>query len=146
MIQDLMPLIILIVVLALVGAIFLLITKNEFIRGMLSETDKSPSSSRFNVFYFGTLLGMAMTYGLIWVVVKQPDLTLGYLGIVAALLTALFGIGTKRKQIEVDGEVAELMTDVELTDKGKEKLALLKSDLKKTPEVKNKIEVLEKAL
>lgn len=72
----------------------------EFIRKMLSESNGSPSSMRFNITNIGVQWTAAITFGFIWVVLYYPSLILAYLGsILGALLIAL-GIKKAQKKDE----------------------------------------------
>jgi len=69
----------------------------RFLRLALSEDNGNPSSTRLNVFIALIQWSIAITFGFFWVVIIEPELVLGYLGILAALTAGLLGIKAWQK-------------------------------------------------
>lgn len=72
----------------------------KFIREALTEADGSPSSLRLNMFIGFTQWSAAMTVGFFYVLIAQPGLILGYLGILSALTGGLVGLKVTQRNVE----------------------------------------------
>ena len=72
----------------------------KFVKEALSEHDGSPSSLRLNIFIGFTQWSVAITIGFFYVLLAQPTLILGYLGVLSGLVGGLVGLKVWQRKVE----------------------------------------------